>query len=102
MSDSSAPSSAGSYTSPDVKDQCEWQQTVQKKFKAEQLRALLRSKKIEPKGLKPDLAEAVAGNFTTEEVKEWLTQQQPALAAPAPLANRPSQPTLHDYFARPR
>ncbi len=58
------------------------------------MRALLRSKNIEQKGLKPDHAEAVAWSFT----KERLARQQPALAALALLVSRPSQPTVRDFF----
>ena len=98
---SSAPTSVTSYSSRDVKDQCDWQKAVQKTLKAEQLRMLLRSKNIKPKGLKPDLAQAVAWNFTKAEVDGWLAQQEAALQPPALLVSRgslPPQPTLHQYF----
>ncbi len=63
---------------------------------------VLFKKNIKAKGLKPDLAQAVAWNSTKAEVEEWLAQQEAALQPPAPLADR-SQPSSgqrkpHDFF----
>ncbi len=69
---SSAPTSVASYSSQDVKDQCDWQKAAQKTLKVEQMRALLLRKNINAKGLNPVLAQAVARNFTKAEVEEWL------------------------------
>ena len=100
MASSDGTSSAGSYSVADVRDQSDWQKTVQKSLKADQMKALLRTKNITPKGLKPDLAQAVAWNFTKAEVDAWLAQQEPAPDPPAMLANRANQPTIHDFFGK--
>ncbi len=92
--------STSSYTVADVREPSDWQKTVQKTLKAEQMRVLLRTKGITPKGLKPDLAQTVAWNFTKAEVDEWLAQQESALQPPALLASRPSQPTVNDFFGK--
>ena len=97
MSGSTTPTSAGSYSDAQVREQSVWQAEASK-LKVAQLDELLRRKGIKPKGVKAEKAMEVAWRYTKEEIAEWRAQQE-TLTPPALLSTpRPPSKGLADYF----
>ena len=98
MSGSTTPTSAGSYSDAQVREQSVWQAEVNK-MKVAQLDELLNAKDVKPKGTKPEKAMEVAWRYTKDEIADWRAKQQEALPPPALLSTpRPPSKTLEDYF----